>query len=143
MALFGRPTAEDDRKAQEWAEWFAQRNPLAIASLVLGVFSLIEFGALIVFGIAGIALGIVALVQLARAACPIASARPESSPTRDQLGPMDYADRKVPEVVNALVYERPPIRPLPNKGQALAWSGIALSAASLLIAAALYLRVFG
>ena len=67
MPRFGRPTAEDDRKAQEWAQWFAQRNPLAIASLVLGIFSFIEFGALIIFGVAGIVLGIVALIQLSKA----------------------------------------------------------------------------
>src|SRR5437773_95262 len=66
MALFGRPTAEDDRKAREWSQWFAQRNPLAIASLVLGVFSFIEFGALIIFGVAGIVLGIAALIQLGK-----------------------------------------------------------------------------
>src|SRR6476620_5443467 len=100
MPRFGRPTAEDDRKAQQWAEWFAQRNPLAIASLVLGVFSFIEFGALVIFGVAGIVLGIVALLQLKHQS------------------------------------DRP-------KGHGLAWSGIALSAASLLIAAALYLRIFG
>ena|SRR5947207_3439520 len=64
MPRFGRPTAEDDRKARQWAEWFAQRNPLAIASLVLGVFSFIEFGALVIFGVAGIVLGIVALTQI-------------------------------------------------------------------------------
>src|SRR6184192_2792490 len=100
MPRFGRPTAEDDRKAQQWAEWFAQRNPLAIASLVLGVFSFIEFGALIIFGIAGIALGTLALAQLGK----------------------------------------PSDRP---RGHALAWSGIALSASSLVIAVLLYLRVFG
>ena len=66
MPLFGRPSAEDDRKAQEWAQWFAQRNPLAIASLVLGVFSFIEFGALIIPGVAGIALGMIALIQLGK-----------------------------------------------------------------------------
>jgi hypothetical protein len=64
MALFGRPNPEDDRRAQEWGEWLRRRNPFAIGSLVLGVFSLIEFGVLIVFGVAGIALGAVALRQL-------------------------------------------------------------------------------
>jgi hypothetical protein len=109
MPRFGRPTAEDDRKAQQWAEWFAQRNPLAIASLVLGVFSFIEFGALVIFGVAGIVLGIVALTQLGR--------------TRDRLSD-DAANEK-------------------PKGFFIAWMGIGLSIASLVIAAILYLRVFG
>src|SRR5436853_859203 len=100
MPLFGRPSAEDDRKAQEWAEWFAQRNPLAIASLVLGVFSFVEFGALIIFGVAGIILGIVALVQLSR---------------RGRFSDHGSIER--------------------TKGRALAWFGIALSVASLVIAA--------
>src|SRR5438477_8772767 len=73
MALFGRPTAEDDRKAREWAQWFAQRNPLAIASLVLGIFSFIEFGALIIFGVAGIVLGVIALIQLSRITSRVSS----------------------------------------------------------------------
>ena len=67
---------------------------------MLGVFSFIEFGALIIFGVAGIVLGIIALIQLGKAG------------------------------------DRP-------RGHALAWSGIALSAASLAIALVLYLRVFG
>src|SRR2546423_4689595 len=66
MALFGRPTQQDERKAQAYAQWMQQRNPFAIASMVLGVFSLIEFGVLIVFGVASIVLGVVALRQLAR-----------------------------------------------------------------------------
>ncbi len=64
MALFGRPTAQDEQRAQAWQAWLRQRNPLAIASLVLGIFSLIEFGAILIFGIAGIAAGIIALRQL-------------------------------------------------------------------------------
>jgi hypothetical protein len=67
MALFGRPTQEDERKAQAYAQWMQQRNPFAIASMVLGVFSLVEFGVLIVFGVASIILGVIALRQLASA----------------------------------------------------------------------------
>jgi maltodextrin utilization protein YvdJ len=66
MALFGRPTQEDERKAQAYARWMQQRNPFAIASMVLGVFSLVEFGVLIIFGVGSIVLGIIALKQLAR-----------------------------------------------------------------------------
>jgi hypothetical protein len=64
MALFGKPTPADDERAAAYRDWLQQRNPLAIASLVLGIFSLIEFGALFVFGIAGIILGVIALRQL-------------------------------------------------------------------------------
>jgi hypothetical protein len=64
MALFGRESPEDQRRADAWGLWLRRRHPLAIASLVLGIFSLIEFGVLLVFGIAGIALGVMALRQL-------------------------------------------------------------------------------
>ena len=97
--LFGRPTAADDRKADACRDWLRRRNPLAIASLVLGVFSFIEFGALLLFGIAGILLGVLALRQL-HTSHPAASA--------------------------------------PALGHRLAWTGIALSTASLVIAAVLY-----
>lgn len=64
MALFGRPTVKDDERATAWGEWVRNRHPLAIASLVLGIFSLIEFGALLIFGILSIVLGVIALRQL-------------------------------------------------------------------------------
>ena len=66
MALFGRPSAEDEQRAIAWRDWSRARNPLAIASFVLGLFSMIEFGALFIFGIAGIVLGVKALRQLDR-----------------------------------------------------------------------------
>ena len=66
MALFGRETERDQQRVLEYGRWVKQRNPLAIASLVLGVFSLIELGALVVPGIASIVLGIVSLRQLRR-----------------------------------------------------------------------------
>lgn len=64
--MFGRTSQRDEQRAIAYGEWLRQRNPLAIASLVLGVFSLVELGALVVPGIASIALGIVSLVQLRR-----------------------------------------------------------------------------
>src|SRR3954463_13346412 len=64
MAFFGRPSERDEQKAQEYAQWMQQRNPFAIESMVLGVFSLVEFGVLIVFGVGGIVCGVVALRQL-------------------------------------------------------------------------------
>jgi hypothetical protein len=64
MALFGRETEREQQRAEAWARWFRAQNPYALASLVLGIFSLIEFGALLIFGIAGIALGVVALRQI-------------------------------------------------------------------------------
>lgn len=64
MPLFGRPTPDDDARAEAWRDWFARRNLLAIASFVLGLFSLIEFGVLIIFGVAGIVLGVVAWRQM-------------------------------------------------------------------------------
>jgi hypothetical protein len=66
MALFGRGSERNARRAEAHGRWLRQRHPLAIASLVLGVVSLIEFGVLLIFGLAGIVLGIVALVQLRR-----------------------------------------------------------------------------
>jgi hypothetical protein len=66
MALFGRETEQDQQRAEQWAHWIRQRNPYAIASLVLGVFSLIELGFTVVIGVAGFVLGIVALKQLSR-----------------------------------------------------------------------------
>jgi len=116
MSLFGRPTERDERRAREYARWLQQRNPLAIASLVLGIFSLIEGGVLIVFGVAGIALGVAALVQLRRAERMTRNAPPAIDPRT----PIDL----------------PP--PIKTRGHRLAWSGIVLSALSLVIAVILY-----
>ena len=66
MALFGRPTEQDEAKAAAYRDWLLRRNPYAIASTVLGVFSLTHLGALWVDGIAAIVLGVVALRQLSR-----------------------------------------------------------------------------
>lgn len=64
MALFGRPTPEDEAKAQAYGVWLRQRNPFALASFVLGVFSLSHLGSLLVDAIAAIILGTMSLGQL-------------------------------------------------------------------------------
>ncbi len=97
MPLFGRTSERDEQRAAAWGDWLRARNPFAIASLVLGVFSLIELGALIIPGIASIILAIIALRQLRK------------SSNRE------------------------------SRGHGLAWTGIALSVASLIIAGFLYL----
>jgi hypothetical protein len=66
MALFGRPTPREEAKALAYRQWMEARNPWAVASLVLGVFSFIEMGVLFVLGVGGIVAGVVALRQLAR-----------------------------------------------------------------------------
>jgi hypothetical protein len=123
MPLFGRPSADDQRRAEAWRHWLRSRNPLAIASLVMGIFSLIEFGALLVFGIAGIALGAAALTQLRRGRQP--ATLPEEPPATTAAGanPYEAPDLHIPKI----------------HGHRLAWSGIALSALSLAVAAYLYL----
>jgi hypothetical protein len=64
MALFGRPTPQDEIRAASYREWLVRRDPFAIASLVLGVFSLTHLGTLFVDGIAAIVLGIIALRRI-------------------------------------------------------------------------------
>ena len=64
MALFGRESERERQRAEAWARWFRSQNPYALGSIVLGVFSLIEFGALLIFGVAGVAAGVVALRQI-------------------------------------------------------------------------------
>jgi hypothetical protein len=70
MALFGKETEEDARRAQEWTQWAQERNPLALVSMVLGVFSVIELGAIPIFSLAGFIVGIGALRQLKRGTSP-------------------------------------------------------------------------
>jgi hypothetical protein len=101
MALFGRPTAQDEAKALAYRQWMEARNPWAVASLVLGIFSFIEMGVLYVLGIGGIIAGVVALKKLSN-----------------------------------------PIEPAKH-GRRLAWTGIVLSASSLVLATILYSRVLG
>ena len=64
MALFGRETEQEKERAEAYRRWLQAQNPYAIASIVLGIFSLIELGVLWVLGMAGIVLGIVALRQI-------------------------------------------------------------------------------
>lgn len=65
MALFGRETEGDRARAEAWTRWARSQNVFALVSLVLGIFSLIEFGALVIFGMGGIVAGTIALRQLA------------------------------------------------------------------------------
>lgn len=96
MALFGRPTPEDQRRADAWREWIHRQHPLAIISLVLGVFSLVDFGVLILPAIASIVLAILAIRRI--------------------------------RATHAM------------DGSRLAWTGIALSTISLIIAAGVYAK---
>jgi hypothetical protein len=66
MAIFGRETERERERAAAWGQWMQQRHPLAIGSLVLGIFSLIELGAIPVFSLGGLVIGIAALRQLRR-----------------------------------------------------------------------------
>jgi hypothetical protein len=66
MALFGRPSQGDDTRELAYRQWFARQHPLALPSLLLSAFSVTHFGTLWVDEIAGITLGVVALLGLAR-----------------------------------------------------------------------------
>ena len=67
MAFLGRPSERDETRAANYAAWFARQHPLALPSLLLSAFSLTHLGTLWVDEILGIALGVVALVQIGRA----------------------------------------------------------------------------
>jgi hypothetical protein len=64
MPLFGRPSEKDDAREAAYRQWFARQHPLALASLLLSLFSLTHFGTLIVDEVIGVAFGVVALVQI-------------------------------------------------------------------------------
>jgi hypothetical protein len=143
MALFGRPTERDEQNAQAYAQWMQQRNPFAIASMVLGVFSLIEFGVLFVFGIGGIICGAIALRQLARVnrtAAPIARTSHQEPTSVVDQSPVTYATSDLDTAPDARRYEAPEPTLAPTRGHRLAWGGIALSVISLIFAAVLYLQ---
>ena len=134
---FGRPTAEDDARAAAWREWLQKRNPLAIASFVLGVFSLIEFGAVFIFGVAGIILGVLALRQLKRQAAAIPAAvqvvENSAGEATEKLG---YADRAVAfPPIEAARYEADEMPVAKTHGHWLAIAGITCGVASLILAA--------
>ena len=118
MALFGRPSERDDRRAEECAAWVRKRNPFAIGSFVLGLFSFIEFGALFIFGLAGIGLGLAALVQLSRV----------NREGVTQPAAVDSSDDA-------------PV--LQTHGHGLAYAGIVLSIISLIFATLFYFRIVG
>jgi hypothetical protein len=143
MALFGRPSERDEQKAQAYAQWMQQRNPFAIASMVLGVFSLVEFGVLIVFGVGGIVCGVVALWQLSRVkrtSAPMAHPAETKTPPIDQELPVTYATSDLAVGPDVLQYEPRERTLVPTRGHRLAWGGIALSVISLIFAAILYLQ---
>ena len=66
MAWLGRETAEEQQRAEAWRAWFLRQHPLALASLVLCVFSLTHLGTLWVDEIAGIVLGTIAIRAVKR-----------------------------------------------------------------------------
>ena len=64
MGLFGRETPEEQARVEAWGQWARDRNPYALASAALGIFSVIEFGIIPFFSIAGLVLGIVAAMSV-------------------------------------------------------------------------------
>jgi len=68
MAWLGKPSARDDQRAEAYRLWLGRQHPLAIVSALLGTISLLDFGVLIVFQLAGLVTGILALMQLKRIA---------------------------------------------------------------------------
>src|SRR4051794_3987190 len=82
MALFGRPSEQDDAREAAYHHWFARQHPLALASLLLSLFSLTHFGTLIVDEAVGIAFGVVALVQINSAGATQADAGADPPPPR-------------------------------------------------------------
>jgi hypothetical protein len=66
MALFGRESERDEARAASYAAWFARQHPLALPSILLSAFSLTHLGTLWVDEIAGITLGVLALMGLRR-----------------------------------------------------------------------------
>jgi Domain of unknown function (DUF4190) len=66
MAILGRPSEADERRAAAWRDWLVRQHPLAVAAFVLGAISLTHAGTLLVDGIAAVVLGALALARLRR-----------------------------------------------------------------------------
>lgn len=58
MALFGRPSAADDRRAERVRFWVQQRSPFALAGVMFGTLAVLDFFT----GVIGIAFAIAAVV---------------------------------------------------------------------------------
>ena len=123
MAILGRPSQADDERAAAWRNWLQRQNSLAIAAFVLGALSLTHGGTLILDGVAGLVLGVMALAQLKRV-----RAAPEAV--------VPVAERQVASETR--LYEAMPSMAPKDKGRGLAWGGIVLGALSLAIGAYLY-----
>jgi hypothetical protein len=67
MAMFGKPSEQDDARELTYRHWLARQHPLALPALLLSAFSLTHFGTLWIDEIAGIVLGVFVLVKLSRA----------------------------------------------------------------------------
>ena len=67
MAFLGRETEQDAERVARRTAWILRQHPHALLSLGLSALSLTHFGTLWVDEIAGVALGVYALVQLRRA----------------------------------------------------------------------------
>jgi hypothetical protein len=146
MGLFGRETDQDRARAESWTRWAKSQNVYALVSLVLGIFSLIEFGALVIFGVGGIAAGTIALRQLNRV--NVGSPSDVETQTGAEAnvstrGSLAYARGELPEPIDGSVYERfdPPV--LRTEGRGLAWVGIVTSVVSLILAVMLYRGAIG
>ena len=125
MAILGRPSQADDERAAAWRNWLQRQNSLAIAAFVLGALSLTHGGTLILDGVAGVVLGVVALVQLKKLR------RAPEEVVVPEVG-------EPPTSPETLLYEVMPSIVPKDKGRGLAWGGIVLGALSLVIGAYLY-----
>ena len=105
---FGRPSEKDNARELAYRNWFERQHPLALASLLLSVFSLTHLGTLFVDSIAGVVLGIITLAQTARA-------RSTRHATGDAAAP-----------------------PQRVEGRRLAWAGIVVGILSLVIGIVIY-----
>jgi hypothetical protein len=96
--MFGRPTKQDEIKAQAYGRWLRDRHPFALASVVLGVFSLTHFGTLLVDSIAAIVLGVLAIRNL-RSSSP-------THPTGSRLAFMGIATGAISLAIALMLYLR-------------------------------------